>query len=126
MKFHRETLISNISYSSKLTCPLGANQAFEGLIRLSICCPLRSFSTSAGLLRQVIPVTTLIYLQAACNQRLTATGESIGNRDHAALHAAATKDTNMGQSAKLNFMLYTLFFTRFGFLRVLLEMNSVR
>lgn len=101
MKFHRETLISNISYSSKLTCPLGANQPFEGLIRLSICCQLCSFSTSPVLLGQVIPVTKLICIQAACNQGLTGTSESIGIRYRLAVLVAATKDANIGQNEKL-------------------------
>lgn len=101
MKFHRETLISNISYSSKLTCPLGANQPFEGLIRLSICCQLCSFSTSPVLLGQVIPVTKLICIQAACNQGLTGTSASIGIRYRPAVLVAATEDVNIGHNEKL-------------------------
>lgn len=68
MKFHRGALISNTSYTSMSTCPLGANQPFEGLIRLSICCQLCSFSTDCRHLGQVIPVTKLICIQASCNQ----------------------------------------------------------
>lgn len=101
MKFHRESLISNILYSSQLTCPLGANQPFEGLIRLSICCQLCSFSNSPLLLGQVIPVTKLICIQAACNQGLTGTSESIGIRYRLALLTAAAKDANVSHDEVL-------------------------
>lgn len=60
MKFHRKALISYILCLSKSTCPLGANQAFEGLIRVSICCQLCSFSVEYGHLGQVIYVPELI------------------------------------------------------------------
>jgi len=80
MKFHRGSLISNISYSSLSTCPLGTNQPFEGLIRLSICCQLCSFSTNGRHLGQVIPVTKLICIQSACNQDLTGTSKPLAFR----------------------------------------------
>ena len=90
MKFHREALISNISYSSMSTCPLGANQPFEGLIRLSICCQLCSFSTNSRHLGQVIPVTKLICiqgkLQSAADKNNRAFGIQRAHCSHLDIH----------------------------------------
>lgn len=69
MKFHRRALISYVPCPSKSTCPLGVNQAFEGLIRLSICCQLCSFSANYGYLGQVIYVTKLICIHSGCSHR---------------------------------------------------------
>lgn len=71
MKFHRKALISDIPQLSKSTCPLGANQTFEGIIRLSICCQLCSFSADYGHLGQVIYVTKLICTHSDCSHSET-------------------------------------------------------
>lgn len=80
MKFHRKALISYIPCPSKSTCPLGANQAFEGLIRLSICCQLCSFSANYGHLGQVIYVTKLICIHSGCSHSETGTTEPVATR----------------------------------------------
>lgn len=98
MKFHREALISNISYSAMSTCPLGANQPFEGLIRLSICCQLCSFSSKSRHLGQVTPVTKLICIQANCNQRLTRT-EPLASRSLSAVARTLTPGSQAGRQA---------------------------
>lgn len=65
MKFHSKTLISYIPCPLMSSCPLCANKAFEGLIRLSIHCQLCSFSANYGHLGQVIYVAKLICIRSA-------------------------------------------------------------